>query len=98
LSAIVDETVAAVALPSTQADLGFPTRSLSWVVDVYLIGFGGVLLLAGRVGGLDRAERVLLTDVAVFSLASAACAAAPSPARSSRRDSSRAWGARSHPP
>lgn len=77
LMAIVDETVVAVALPSIQGDFDLSTRALSWVVDAYLIAFGGLLLLAGRLGDLIGRRRVLLAGMALFSVASAACAAAP---------------------
>jgi MFS family permease len=80
LMAIVDETVVAVALPTIQRDLSFSTPALSWVVDAYLIGFGGLLLLAGRIGDLIGRRRVLLAGMALFSLASAACAVAPTAA------------------
>ena len=55
LMIVLDATVVNVALPSIQDDLGFSQSSLAWVVNAYLIAFGGLLLLAGRLGDLDRA-------------------------------------------
>ena len=52
LMIVLDATVVNVALPSIQDDLGFSTSSLAWVVNAYLIAFGGLLLLAGRLGDL----------------------------------------------
>jgi EmrB/QacA subfamily drug resistance transporter len=67
-----------VALPSIQSDLGFSQASLAWVVNAYLIAFGGLLLLAGRLGDLVGQRRVFLIGLAVFSAASLLCALAPS--------------------
>jgi EmrB/QacA subfamily drug resistance transporter len=78
LMTILDQTVVSVALPSIQRDLGFATTGLSWVVNAYLISFGGLLLLAGRVGDLAGRRRVLLGGLSLFVAASAACGAAPS--------------------
>jgi EmrB/QacA subfamily drug resistance transporter len=78
LMTIVDETVVSVALPTIQRDLGFATADLSWVVNAYLISFGGLLLLAGRIGDLAGRRRVLLAGVSLFAAASALCGAAPS--------------------
>jgi EmrB/QacA subfamily drug resistance transporter len=80
LMTIVDETVVSVALPSIQRDLGFATADLSWVVNAYLIAFGGLLLLAGRIGDLIGRRRVLLGGLSLFVVASALCGAAPSAA------------------
>jgi EmrB/QacA subfamily drug resistance transporter len=79
LMTIVDETVVSVALPSIQRDLGFATADLSWVVNAYLVSFGGLLLLAGRIGDLVGRSRVLLAGLTLFVVASALCGAAPSP-------------------
>ena len=49
---ILDQTIVNVALPSIQTDLGFSAAGLAWVINAYLIAFGGLLLLAGRVGDL----------------------------------------------
>jgi EmrB/QacA subfamily drug resistance transporter len=80
LMTIVDETVVSVALPSIQRDLGFAAADLSWVVNAYLISFGGLLLLAGRIGDLVGRSRVLLIGLSLFVAASALCGAAPSAA------------------
>ena len=69
----IDATVANVALPSIQRDLHFSQSSLSWVVNGYLITFGGLLLLAGRLGDLLGRRRVFLAGLALFTLASALC-------------------------
>ncbi|HWI73166.1 MAG TPA: DHA2 family efflux MFS transporter permease subunit [Baekduia sp.] len=70
---ILDTTIVNVALPSIQADLGFSPSQLAWVLNAYLIAFGGLLLLAGRLGDLLGRRRVFLIGVWVFVLASAAC-------------------------
>src|SRR5947207_2098540 len=67
-----------VALPSIQSDLGFSQSSLAWVVNAYLIAFGGLLLLAGRLGDLISRRGVFLTGLGVFTLASLACGASQS--------------------
>jgi EmrB/QacA subfamily drug resistance transporter len=76
---ILDGTITTVALPAIQRDLGFSQASLAWVVNSYLIAFGGLLLLAGRLGDLFGRRRVLLTGLAVFTLASLLCGLASSP-------------------
>src|SRR6266516_5810492 len=73
LMIILDQTIVNVALPSIQRDLGFSQSSLAWVVNAYLIPFGGVLLLAGRLGDLVGRRRVFLTGIAVFTAASLLC-------------------------
>src|SRR6187200_3774645 len=80
LMIVLDATVVNVALPSVQDDLGFSQSSLAWVVNAYLIAFGGVLLLAGRIGDLVGRRRVFLTGLAIFTLASLLCGAAQSQA------------------
>ena len=67
----------AVALPAIGADLGAAGSNLAWVVNAYLVPFGGLLLLAGRVGDLLGSRRVLLAGLAVFTAASAMCGMAP---------------------
>ena len=57
---ILDSTVVNVALPNIQSDLGFSQSSLAWVVNAYLIAFGGLLLLAGRLGDLLGRRRIFL--------------------------------------
>src|ERR1700759_4934407 len=80
LMIVLDATIVNVALPSIQDDLGFSQSSLAWVVNAYLIAFGGLLLLAGRVGDLVGRKRVFLAGLAVFTLASAVCGASQSEA------------------
>jgi EmrB/QacA subfamily drug resistance transporter len=70
---IIDNTVVNVALPTIQRDLGFNPAGLAWVVDAYLITFGGFLLLGGRMGDLLGRKRVLLTGLALFTAASLLC-------------------------
>jgi EmrB/QacA subfamily drug resistance transporter len=78
LMIVLDATIVNVALPSIQDDLGFSQSNLAWVVNAYLIAFGGLLLLAGRIGDLIGQRRVFLTGVAVFTGASLLCALAQS--------------------
>src|ERR1700681_2955435 len=73
LMIVLDVTVVNVALPSIQTDLGFSTQSLAWVVNAYLIAFGGLLLLAGRFGDLIGRRSVLLTGLFIFTAASMLC-------------------------
>jgi EmrB/QacA subfamily drug resistance transporter len=73
LMIILDQTVVNVALPSIRSDLGFSQSSLAWVVNAYLIAFGGLLLLAGRLGDLVGRKRIFLTGLAVFTAASLLC-------------------------
>ena len=73
LMIVLDLTVVNVALSSIQADLGFSEASLAWVVNAYMIPFGGLLLLAGRVGDLLGRRRVFLGGLTVFTVASLAC-------------------------
>jgi EmrB/QacA subfamily drug resistance transporter len=70
---VVDGTVVNVALPSIQVDLGFSQAGLAWVVNAYLIAYGGLLLLAGRLGDLLGRKRVFLVGVGMFTVASALC-------------------------
>jgi EmrB/QacA subfamily drug resistance transporter len=76
LMIVLDVTIVNVALPSIQGDLGFSQSSLAWVVNAYLIAFGGLLLLAGRLGDLIGPRRVFLAGLVVFTGASLACALA----------------------
>jgi len=80
LMVILDGTVVTIALPSIQRELGFTAADLSWVVGAYLIPFGGLLLLAGRLGDLIGRRTVFLIGVAAFTLASALCGLATNPA------------------
>src|SRR5947207_13009082 len=70
---VVDMTIVNVALPSIQRDLGFSQSGLAWVINAYLIAFGGLLLLAGRVGDLVGRKRVYLAGLALFTVASLLC-------------------------
>src|SRR3954470_15258187 len=78
LMIVLDVTVVNVALPSIQSDLGFSQSSLAWVVNAYLIAFGGLLLLAGRFGDLIGRKTVFMAGLAVFTLASLLCGVAQS--------------------
>src|SRR2546423_3034999 len=73
LMIVLDVTVVNVALPSIQTDLGFSQSSLAWVVNAYLIAFGGLLLLAGRFGDLLGRKSVFLAGLGVFTVASLIC-------------------------
>src|SRR6516164_9020661 len=73
LMIVLDMTIVNVALPSIQADLGFSQSSLAWVVNAYLISFGGLLLLAGRFGDILGRKRIFLAGLALFVAASAFC-------------------------
>src|ERR1700754_5295568 len=78
LMTILDQTIVNVALPSIQHDLGFSQSGLAWVVNAYLIAFGGLLLLAGRLGDLIGRRRIFLFGLAVFTAASLLCGLADS--------------------
>jgi EmrB/QacA subfamily drug resistance transporter len=73
LMIVLDVTVVNVALPNIQSDLGFAQSSLAWVVNAYLIAFGGLLLLAGRLGDLLGRRRVFMVGLIVFTTASLVC-------------------------
>src|SRR6202049_5000345 len=76
LMIVLDVTIVNVALPSIQEDLHFSTSSLAWVVNAYLIAFGGLLLLAGRLGDLIGRRRIFLAGIAMFTSASLLCGVA----------------------
>jgi EmrB/QacA subfamily drug resistance transporter len=78
LMIVLDATIVNVALPSIQDDLGFSQNDLAWVVNAYLIAFGGLLLLAGRIGDLIGQRRIFLIGLGVFIGASLLCAVAQS--------------------
>src|SRR4051812_14777722 len=80
LMIVLDATITNVALPSIQSDLGFSQSSLAWVVNAYLIAFGGLLLLAGRFGDLIGRRTIFLAGLAVFTTASLLCGIAQSQA------------------
>ncbi|MBM2809848.1 MAG: family efflux transporter permease subunit [Chloroflexi bacterium] len=73
LMMVLDETVVNVALPYIQSDLGFSQSSLAWVVNAYIIAFGSLQLLAGRLGDLIGRKRILLAGLVVFTVASVVC-------------------------
>jgi EmrB/QacA subfamily drug resistance transporter len=70
---VLDTTIVGVALPAIKADLGFSSASLAWVVNAYLLTYGGFLLLGGRLGDLFGHRRLFTAGVSVFTLASLAC-------------------------
>ena len=78
LMIVLDTTIVNVALPSISEDLGFSQASLAWVVNAYLLTFGGFLLLGGRLGDLFGHRRLFLIGIALFTLASLACGLARS--------------------
>ena len=78
LMIVLDSTIVNVALPSIRADLGFTETSLAWVVNAYLLTFGGFLLLGGRLGDLFGHRRLFLIGLTIFTLASLACGLATS--------------------
>jgi EmrB/QacA subfamily drug resistance transporter len=78
LMMVLDSTIVNVALPSIQHDLGFSQGNLTWVLDGYLITFGGFLLLAGRLGDLAGRKRVFLSGLVLFTAASVLCGIADS--------------------
>ena len=78
LMIVLDATIVNVALPTIQKDLGFSQNDLAWVVNAYLIAFGGLLLLAGRIGDLIGQRRIFLIGLGVFTGASLICAVAQS--------------------
>jgi EmrB/QacA subfamily drug resistance transporter len=78
LMMVLDATIVNVALPSIQHDLHFSQSNLTWVIDGYLITFGGFLLLAGRVGDLIGRKRVFLAGLVMFTTASVLCGIANS--------------------
>ena len=78
LMIVLDTTIVNVALPSIRADLGFSETSLVWVVNAYMLTFGGFLLLGGRLGDLFGHRRLFLAGITLFTLASLACGLANS--------------------
>ena len=75
---VLDGTIVNVALPKIQDDLGFSQTNLAWVVNAYLISFGGLLLLAGRLGDLVGRRSVFLAGIGLFTAASLLCGLADS--------------------
>jgi EmrB/QacA subfamily drug resistance transporter len=78
LMIVLDVTIVGVALPSIREDLGFSETSLAWVVNAYLLTFGGFLLLGGRLGDLFGHRRLFLIGITLFTLASLGCGLATS--------------------
>jgi EmrB/QacA subfamily drug resistance transporter len=78
LMIVLDQSIVNVALPSIQSDLGFTQSALAWVVNAYLLTFGGFLLLSGRLGDLFGSKRVFQAGLVSFTVASVACGLAPS--------------------
>jgi EmrB/QacA subfamily drug resistance transporter len=74
---VLDTTIVNVALPSMARDLHFSQAELAWVINAYVIAFGGLLLLAGRIGDVVGHRRVFLAGLGVFTASSLACAVAP---------------------
>ncbi len=85
LMIVLDQSIVNIALPSIRDDLGFSQASLAWVVNAYLLTYGGFLLLCGRLGDLRGNRRVFLAGTAVFTAASVACGLATSSACPRRR-------------
>ena len=79
LMTILDGSIVTVALPAIQRDLGFSPAGLSWTINAYLIPFGGLLLLAGRLGDLIGRKVMFLTGNAVFTIASLLAGVATGP-------------------
>jgi MFS family permease len=73
LMIVLDVTIVNVALPSIREDLGFSQTSLPWVVNAYVLRYGGFLLLGGRLGDLFGHRRLFLSGITLFTLASLAC-------------------------
>src|SRR5438105_1337894 len=78
LMIVLDATIVNVALPSIRDDLGFSETSLAWVVNAYLLTYGGFLLLGGRLGDLFGHRRLFLAGISLFTLASLCCGLAHS--------------------
>ncbi|MFI8263528.1 MFS transporter [Streptomyces sp. NPDC085665] len=81
LMTVLDGSIVTVAMPAMQDDLGFTPAGLSWIVNAYLIAFGSLLLLAGRLGDLIGRKRMFLAGTAVFTAASVLAGFADSPAQ-----------------
>ncbi len=78
LMIVLDVTIVNVALPSIQRELGFSQSNLTWVINAFLVTFGSLLLLAGRLGDLIGRKRVFLAGLTIFTVASLLCGVAPS--------------------
>src|SRR5215471_13589288 len=73
LMIVLDATIVNVALPAIQQDLGFSQANLAWVVNAYLLTFGGLMLLSGRLADLFGRRAMLMAGIALFTAASFAC-------------------------
>src|ERR1700690_1112989 len=73
LMIVLDTTIVNVALPSIRVDLGFSETSLAWVINAYLLTFGGFLLLGGRLGDLYGHRRLFFAGITLFPVASLCC-------------------------
>jgi MFS family permease len=89
LMIVLDSTIVNVALPSIREDLGFSESSLAWVVNAYLLTFGGFLLLGGRLGDLFGHRRLFLAGLGLFTLARRPSWSPPARSRASAEPSSR---------
>src|SRR5438309_2643823 len=78
LMIVLDVTIVNVALPAIQHDLGFSQANLTWVVNAFLVTFGSLLLLAGRLGDLVGRKQVFLAGLVTFTVPSLLCGLAPS--------------------
>ena len=78
LMIVLDSTIVNVALPSIRSDLHFSQTSLAWVVNGYMLSFGGFLLLGGRLGDLYGPRRLFVAGIVLFSIASLTCGLAGS--------------------
>ena len=98
LMIVLDVTIVNVALPSIREDLGFSQTSLAWVVNAYLLTYGGFLLLGGRLGDLFGHRRLFLSGITLFTLASLVCGLAGSQGFLVAARAVRGLAARSHRP
>ena len=73
LMIVLDSTIVNVALPSIREDLGFSQTSLAWVVNAYLLTFGGFLLLSGRLGDIYGQRRLFFIGISLFNVDSVDC-------------------------
>src|SRR3954463_11254958 len=79
LMIVLDTTIVNVALPSIREDLGFSETSLAWVVNAYMITYGGLLLLGGKLGDLYGQRKMFLSGLVLFTAASLACGLSRAP-------------------
>ena len=98
LMIVLDTTIVNVALPSIKSSLHFSDTSLAWVVNAYLLTFGGFLLLGGRLGDLYGHRKLFLIGITLFTLASLSCGLANSEAFLLRRGRCKGSAVRSRRP